>query len=214
MDERQAAAAVEEMVRRRVLQVVGDRLEFTHDRIRDVAYDRLLPPRRRLLHRAVAEALEAHPAGAVVGPTAGDAAGEPIEQLAHHALRGELWQKSADCLRQAGLKAAARSALHDARLWFEQALGALDHLPETPPFLEHAFEIRIELRPVLTQLGEVRAALERLREAGVLAERLGDERRLGRVCAFEAVPVMLPPGWPRLAASPSPIGSPTLLMIL
>ena len=35
-------------------------------------------------------------------------------------------------LRQAGLKAAARSALGDARLWFEQALDVLEALPESP----------------------------------------------------------------------------------
>ena len=36
-------------------------------------------------------------------------------------------------LRQAGLKAAARSALPDARVWFEQALGVLAALPESHP---------------------------------------------------------------------------------
>ena len=87
-------------------------------------------------------------------------------------------------LRQAGLKAAARSALPDARVWFEQALGVLEALPESPSTLEQAFEIRLELRPVLNQLGEVRRALERLREAEALAERLNDDRRRGRVCAF------------------------------
>ena len=87
-------------------------------------------------------------------------------------------------LRQAGLKAAARSALPDARGWFEQALGVLEALPESPSTLEQAFEIRLELRPVLSQLGEGRRALERLREAETLAERLNDDRRRGRVCAF------------------------------
>ncbi len=86
-------------------------------------------------------------------------------------------------LRQAGLKATARSALHDARASFEQALGALDALPESQSTLEQAFEIRLELRPVLNQLGEVRLTRERLREAECLAERLNDDRRRGRVCA-------------------------------
>ena len=55
-----------------------------------------------------------------------------------------------DYLRQAGRKAAARSALQDARAWFEQALGVLEALPESQSTLEQAFEIRLELRPVLT----------------------------------------------------------------
>ena len=37
---------------------------------------------------------------------------------------------------------------------------------------------------MLNQLGEVRRVLERLREAEVLAERLNDDRRRGRVGAF------------------------------
>jgi len=40
-----------------------------------------------------------------------------------------------------------------------------------PLHLEQAFEIRLELRQVLNQLGEVRRMLERLREAEALAER-------------------------------------------
>ena len=92
-------------------------------------------------------------------------------------------RRRCDYLRQAGRKAAARSALHEARVWFEQALGVLEALPESPSTLEQGFEIRLELRPVLSGLGEVRRALERLREAEALAERLNDDRRRGRVCA-------------------------------
>ena len=58
-------------------------------------------------------------------------------------------------------------------------------LPESRSTLEQAFDIRLELRPVLTQLGEVRQTLERLREAEALAERLNDDRRRGRVAALD-----------------------------
>ena len=174
------------MVRHRVLQAIGNELDFAHDRIREVAYGRLLAPRRRLLHRAVAEALEtagSGPGHATDVPPR-DRLGEQIEQLAHHALRGELWEKAVHYLRQAGTKAAARSALHDAQVCFAQALDALEPLPESRTNLEQAFEIRLELRPVLIQLGEYRQTLERLREAEALAERLNDDHRRGRVGAF------------------------------
>ena len=65
-------------------------------------------------------------------------------------------------LRQAGRKAAARSALSDARAWLEQALAILKELPENQATLEQNFEIRLELRPVLRQLGEGRKMLEQL----------------------------------------------------
>ena len=87
-------------------------------------------------------------------------------------------------LRQAGLKAAARSALPEARVWLDQALDVLAALPESVSTLEQAYEMRLELRPVLTQLAEVRLALQRLREAATLAERLSDDRKRSRVYAF------------------------------
>ena len=140
-----------------------------------MAYGSLPQARRRAVHARIVEAIETRHR---------DRLGEHIERLAHHALRGELREKAVDYLRQAGGKAAARSALPDARVWFEQALGVLEALPESPSTLEQGFEIRLELRPVLSQLGEVRRALERLREAEALAEKLNDDRRRGRVCAF------------------------------
>jgi tetratricopeptide (TPR) repeat protein len=89
-------------------------------------------------------------------------------------------------LRRAGERAAARSALQDARTWFQQALDALSALPENRTTLEEAFEIRLALRPALTQLGESTAVLELLQEAQGLAERLQDDTRRGRVHAFLA----------------------------
>ena len=148
---------------------------FTHALTHEVTYGGLLQERRRELHARIVDAIETlHP----------DRLAEHTERLAHHALRGELREKAVHYLRQAGLKAAARSALPDARGWFEQALGVLEALPESQSTLEQAFEIRLELRPVLSLLGEVRRTLERLREAEGLAERLNDDRRRGRVYAF------------------------------
>jgi len=66
-----------------------------------VAYNSLLQERRRVLHARIVEALEA---------LAGDRVTEQVERLAHHALRGEMWDKAAVYCRQAGEKALARSA--------------------------------------------------------------------------------------------------------
>jgi len=178
-DERETAAGVEEMVRHRVLQAVGTQLDFTHDRIREVAYARLLPPRRILLHRAVAEALEKQ-----TQPEHGR--GEQIEQLAHHSLHGDLRDKAVRYLRQAGARAAERSALPEARVWLEQALDVAGTLVESRSSLEECFEVRLALRPLLSQLGQFRRALQILSEAEALAERLHDDHRRGRVCAFLA----------------------------
>ena len=147
---------------------------FKHSLTHDVTYGGLLQERRRELHARLVEAIEMlhH-----------DRLGEQIERLAHHAVRGEVREKAVHYLRQAGAKAAARSALKDARIWFEQALSVLEALQQTPATLEEAFEILLELRSVLNLLGEARMTLERLREAEILAERLNDDRRRGAVCA-------------------------------
>ena len=58
-EEEEAARAVEVLTRRFILHGVGERLDFTHDRLREVAYGRILAPRRKVLHRRVAEAVAA-----------------------------------------------------------------------------------------------------------------------------------------------------------
>ena len=147
---------------------------FKHALTHEVTYGGLLQERRRDLHARLVVAIET---------LHRDRLGEQIERLAHHALRGEVWEKALPYLRQAGLKAAGRSALPEAREWLEQALEVLGALPETPSTQAQGFDIRLELRPLLGQLGEYRQVMERLREAEAIAEALNDDRRRGRVCA-------------------------------
>jgi len=144
---------------------------FKHALTHEVAYGSLFPGRRRDLHVRIAETMER---------LYGDRLGEQIERLAHHAVRGEVWEKAVPYLRRAALKAAARSALREAQVWFDQALDGLAALPPSPSTLEQGFEIRLELGPVLVQLGEARRRLEHAREAEILAERLNDDRRRAR----------------------------------
>jgi DNA-binding SARP family transcriptional activator/ABC-type cobalamin/Fe3+-siderophores transport system ATPase subunit len=172
--EREAAEGVEELVRRRIIHGVGDRFDFTHERIRDVVAAELLPPRPQI-HARIVEAIELLHT---------DRLGEQVERLAYHAVRGGLQEKAVRYLRQAALKAAAVSALQDARVWFEQALGVLETLPESRATMEQGLDIRLELRGILNQLGEVRQTRERLREAEGLAERLNDDHRRGQVYAL------------------------------
>ena len=148
---------------------------FKHSLTHEVAYRGVLHEHRRDIHARIVEVIEALYA---------DHLGEQVERLAYHAVQGGLAEKSVHYLRQAGVRAAARSALAEARACFEQALDILKQLPETRATLEQAFEIRLELRTVLRQLGEVREMLNQLREAEALAERLKDDLRRGRVCSF------------------------------
>ena len=148
---------------------------FRHALTHEVAYGSLLAERRRALHARIVGAIEALHA---------DRLDEQIARLAHHALRGEIWNKALPYLRQAGLKAYGRSANREAAGYFEQALVALTHLPETPETLAQAIDVRFDLRNALFPLAESGRIGECLREAEVLARRLDDQRRLGWVSAY------------------------------
>ena len=113
---------------------------FKHALTHEVAYGGLLQERRRVLHARIVEALEA---------LAGERLAEQVERLAHHALRGEVWDKALAYCRQAGEKAMARSAYREAVRSFEQALSALPHLPETRDTRAQAIDLRLALRSAL-----------------------------------------------------------------
>jgi hypothetical protein len=55
---RETAEAVEELVRRRIFDAVGERFDFTHSRLRHAVYQGLLAPRQQALHAAIGEAVE------------------------------------------------------------------------------------------------------------------------------------------------------------
>src|SRR5262249_52967913 len=113
-----------------------------------------------------------------------DRLADQVERLAHHALRGEVWDKALAYCRQAGEKSLARSAYREAAGYFEQALSALAHLPEQRDTREQAIDLRFALRNALGPSGDMGRVLALLREAEALAVTLDDPRRLGRVSLF------------------------------
>ncbi len=151
---------------------------FKHALTHEVAYSTLLQERRRVLHARIMEALEA---------LAGDRLPEQVERLAHHALRGEVWDKALAYCRQAGEKAMARSAHRGAVESFERALSALRHLPEQRDTHEQAIDLRLTLRSALLPSADSGRILMYLREAEALAVAIDDPRRLGHISGFLSV---------------------------
>ena len=145
---------------------------FKHALTHEVAYGGLLQDRRRVLHARIVEAIETLYSERLT---------EQVEQLAHHAWRGEVWHKALAYFRQAGEKALARSAHREAVGYFEQALSALPHLPEQRHTREQAIDLRLALRTALMPSGDFGRTLAALREAEFLAVALDDPRRLGQV---------------------------------
>lgn len=148
---------------------------FKHALTHDVAFDSLLQARRCAIDAQIVEAFERLYPGPV---------GEHVERLAHHAFRGELWDKAVLFLQQAGAKAFARSSNQEAVTYFERALTALDHLSISPETLEQSIDVRIALRRSLWPLGRFEDGFQHLHEAEHLAETLGDQRRLGWIAAY------------------------------
>jgi predicted ATPase len=148
---------------------------FKHALTHEVAYSSVLQERRRVLHAQIVEALET---------LHGDRWAEQVERLAHHALRGEVWEKALRYARHAGAKAMDHSANREAVTCFKQALTALQHLPACRDTTEQAIDLRFDLRNALSPLGEREQILGFLREAETLAEALGDHQRLGRLAGY------------------------------
>ncbi len=155
---------------------------FKHAFTHDVAYGGLLHDRQRALHARVTEAIER------LSPERG---AEQAERLAHHALRGELWEKAVASLLQAGLRAMARAANREAITHLEQALGALRRLPETREMTGLTIDIHIDLRNALNALGDRARMGEHLHEAEVLARTLGDQHRLARIATFMVIQCLI-----------------------
>ena len=151
---------------------------FKHALTHEVAYGSPLQERRRALHAQIVEVLET---------LAGDRVTEQVERLAHHALRGEVWNKALEYCWQAGEKALAGSAYREAVGYLEQALHTLPYLPETRDTREQAIDLRLALRSALFPSRDLGRILGCLHEAEALAVILDDQRRLGQVSVFLSV---------------------------
>ncbi len=150
-------------------------LRFGSALMRDVAYESLLREQRRALHARILDALEALYPERLAGH---------LDQLAHHATRGEVWQKAVLYNHQLGLRAVERAANAEAVRALEASLKALARLPKTRESIERAIDIRLDLRPPLLQLGRLAEVLSISRECEALARDIGDEQRLARVYAY------------------------------
>ena len=153
------------------------KLEYTfkHALTNEVAYGALLRDRRNQLHGKIVMVLES---------SAKESLQEHIETLAHHAFHGEIWEKAVFYLREAGAKAVSRSSFRNAVLYFEQALEALRHLPNSSDNLTRGIDLRFDARNTLFVLNEFKRGFEHLEKAKQSAIALHDEERLGKLLTW------------------------------
>ncbi|HEY3101326.1 MAG TPA: AAA family ATPase, partial [Methylomirabilota bacterium] len=146
---------------------------FRHALTHEVAFASLTHRRRRALDARIVAALEAR--------RESEMDGRHVDRLAHHAVRGELWDKAVRYSRRAGHLALSRHAHRVAVAYFEQAIAALAHVADDPDSTAVAIDLRVELRYALGPLGEYRRVFEVLTEAKQLAEAASDQGRLGLI---------------------------------
>jgi predicted ATPase/DNA-binding SARP family transcriptional activator len=107
---------LDELWQRRIVREHGVGYDFSHDRIREVAYGEISPVRRRLLHSQVAQALEQLHAERLP---------EVAAEIAPHYLQAAMQPPAARYFEMAGSHAAGRFANDEAVLYFTRALACL-----------------------------------------------------------------------------------------
>ncbi len=148
---------------------------FKHALTHEVTYGGLLAERRRALHARMVEAIETQHA---------DRSAEQVERLAHHASRGQVWEKAAQYGRQAGDRAAALCVDTEAAAHYQRALDALAHVPVTRESVRAAIDVRLALRAPLWRGGQLERLLEMFREAEALGTEHNETERLDVVYSF------------------------------
>jgi tetratricopeptide (TPR) repeat protein len=78
----------------------------------------------------------------------------------------------------------SRSALREARSWYQQAFEALKHIPAGREKLGQEIDLHLDLRNVLFLLGDLAAVAEHLHAAESLAETSGERQRWVRTLNF------------------------------
>jgi DNA-binding SARP family transcriptional activator/tetratricopeptide (TPR) repeat protein len=120
LDAGTVVGAVDELWRHRIMREYRDGYDFSHDLLRETAYTLVSPPKRWLLHRRVAQALE------LLHPGDADAVSA---QLAGQYARGGQLTRAVAYYRRAADVAAARFAHAEAIRLHSEALAIVRSLP-------------------------------------------------------------------------------------
>jgi tetratricopeptide (TPR) repeat protein len=167
---------LEGLIRAHVLVERQDRYAFSHDKIREVVYEGMSLPRRQQLHRRVLEALE--------NVYAGESETQAVLR-AQHAYQGGQWKKALEYSLQALTKAVKEYRHQEGLHLVEWGLESAQRLEAAGEDRAHLTGLRFELlahREAIFDLQGRRQEQERdLEQMQLLAERLGDQRKLALV---------------------------------
>jgi DNA-binding SARP family transcriptional activator len=141
LEEDALVRALDELWRRNIVRVqADDRWDFSHDRIREVAYSGIGPARRRLIHRRIAQGMELLSA---------DRLDDVSASIAAHLDRGGQAARAIPFLERAATVASRLSAVEEAIRCFNYALALLDKLPPDRSRDERELALRSSLSVAL-----------------------------------------------------------------
>jgi predicted ATPase len=160
--------AVDELWRRRIVREFRDGYDFSHDLLRDTAYAQVSPPKRWLLHRRLAQALE------LVHADDTDAV---AAQLAEQYSRGGRPKRALDYYRRAADLAAGMFAHAEAIRLHKEALSIVANLPAGPDRDRHELAVLEAMAaPLSARYGYSSPAVQHTLERSIsLADSLGSK---------------------------------------
>ena len=161
--------SVRELVRLQILEELPtERLQFNHDKLREVSYEELAPGRRKLLHLQAAHGIESRYPEAEIGPH--------LAGLGSHWERAGEPQRARGCYLPAAQAAAKRYALEEAERLYRAYLRLV---PE--PTAESAQARESLARSVLDPRGRWEDAMAELETALQEARAVSDRHRQASV---------------------------------
>lgn len=155
--EDEASGLLDELWEKRILREQEPGVyDFTHDKLREVSYEQISTPKRRLLHKKSSDVLERFFA---------DDLDAVMAQLASHYEEAGQVSKAIDAYRRAGLAAKELNATREAIRLFEKAMGLLGRLAQSPENLEKELELCTALGVcMVAEFGYQTPALQRIYE--------------------------------------------------
>ena len=160
--------SLEEWGQRGLVREETSSYDFSHDKIRLVAYASLGRARRQYNHRRIAQALEN------MIPAAEAAT------LAYHYRNSDLPAKALPYLTEAGEQALRVRSYQEAREFGQQAVSLLGQF-SGPSQRSERVDLNLQLAQAYAFMGDWKHALEILSTTENLAQSLGDELRLGKL---------------------------------
>ncbi|HEX5328088.1 MAG TPA: hypothetical protein VFW75_15585, partial [Acetobacteraceae bacterium] len=148
----------------------GGVLAFRHELMREAVYADLLLRTRREIHGRVVDAMQA---------SIGDSPGQPVEEIAEHALHAARWSEAARYASLAAQNALARDAHVEAAYFLRSAIASVEHWPHGTERTALALSLHLAIRDPLFRLGRIDELAAHLTQAALLIDDDTDCRKRG-----------------------------------